>query len=144
MLYYHQGGGGGGRENQANRGHQSWSGDLDRSPQPFYIDERSSSSDSSSRKNNKFDFASSKKILYFTSYYDMKDFAFGFGHQPFVDHGCPVTNCFATSNRSLLPSMADYDAVMFHLLEMRKDNRFDKRNRAERYVFNLVFFFAQI
>ena len=43
-----------------------------------------------------------KKILYFTSYFHMKDFQFGFGQKPFFEKGCPVTNCFATNNKTLL------------------------------------------
>ena len=43
-----------------------------------------------------------KKILYFTPYFHMKDFQFGFGHLPFIEKGCPVSNCYATNNRSLL------------------------------------------
>jgi hypothetical protein len=48
------------------------------------------------------DLSRTKNILFFTTYFHMKDFQFGFGQQPFVDNKCPVTNCFATNNRSLL------------------------------------------
>ena len=41
-----------------------------------------------------------KKILYFTPFFDLKDF--GFGQKPFIERGCPVSNCFTTNNRSLL------------------------------------------
>ena len=44
---------------------------------------------------------STKSILYFTSFFDMKDFGFGFGQSPFIEKGCPVTNCFATDNKTL-------------------------------------------
>jgi len=43
--------------------------------------------------------SSTKTILYFNSYFDMKDFAFGFGRKPFVDNKCPVDNCYATNNK---------------------------------------------
>merc|ERR1712016_156562 len=44
---------------------------------------------------------STKSILYFTSFFNMKDFGFGFGQSPFIEKGCPVTNCFATDNKTL-------------------------------------------
>ena len=43
-----------------------------------------------------------KKILYYTSFIDHEDLLFGIGHNPFIEKGCPVTNCFVTNNRSLL------------------------------------------
>jgi len=43
-----------------------------------------------------------KKILFYNDYYGRYDFFFGFGHQTFIDEGCDVTNCFTTSNKSLL------------------------------------------
>jgi len=48
-------------------------------------------------------FSKLKKILFYNDYFDQrKDFYFGFGHQRFIDEGCEVTNCYATSNKSLL------------------------------------------
>ena len=44
---------------------------------------------------------STKSILYFTPFFGMKDFGFGFGQLPFIKKGCPVTNCFATDNKTL-------------------------------------------
>ena len=53
-------------------------------------------------KVNRFESAAkkTKKILYFTPFFDLKDF--GFGQKPFIERGCPVSNCFTTNNRSLL------------------------------------------
>ena len=45
---------------------------------------------------------STKNILFFTPYFHMKDFQFGFGHLPFLEKGCPVTNCFTTNNKTML------------------------------------------
>ena len=58
-------------------------------------------------KVNRFESATrkTKKILYFTHFFDLKDFGFGFGQKPqkpFIERGCPVSNCFTTNNRSLL------------------------------------------
>ena len=43
-----------------------------------------------------------KYILYFTSYFHMPDFQFGFGQEPFEKYGCQVKNCYATNNKSYL------------------------------------------
>ena len=43
-----------------------------------------------------------KKILYYTSFIDHEDLLFGIGHNPFIEKGCPYTNCFVTNNRTLL------------------------------------------
>ena len=56
--------------------------------------------ESKNNTNPEFKFEQAKKILYFTSYFGMKDWMFGFGNQPFVDHKCPVTNCYITNNRN--------------------------------------------
>ena len=65
-----------------------------------------------------FSFSQAKKILYFTPYFDMEDYEFGFGHSPFLAHNCPVTNCWATNNRTALGSLGDFDAVLFHMRDM--------------------------
>ena len=49
--------------------------------------------------NPDYKFETAKKILLFTSYFGMHDWNFGFGHQPFIDHNCPVTNCYITNKR---------------------------------------------
>ena len=49
--------------------------------------------------NSEYKFETAKKILYFTSYFGMHDWRFGFGNQPFLDHKCPVTNCYITNKR---------------------------------------------
>jgi hypothetical protein len=54
---------------------------------------------------SKFVFQTSKKILYYNSFFDWPDFHFGLGNDPFVSRNCPVQNCFTTTNRSLLGMM---------------------------------------
>ena len=49
--------------------------------------------------NPEYQFETAKKILYFTSYFGMHDWRFGFGNQPFLEHKCPVTNCYITNKR---------------------------------------------
>ncbi len=50
----------------------------------------------------KFDFESSKKILFYNDFFKREDFWFGLGNDPFERRNCPVQNCFTTSNKSLL------------------------------------------
>ena len=52
--------------------------------------------------NKSANFNELKKILFFTSYFDMHSWQFGFGHEPFKKYGCPVSNCYTTNNYSLL------------------------------------------
>ena len=62
--------------------------------------------DLSSMSNNN----SIKKILYYTSFIDHEDLLFGIGQNPFIEKGCPVTNCFVTNNRLLL---SEYYIIKF-------------------------------
>ena len=58
-----------------------------------------------------------KTILFYNPYFYMPDYNFGFGREPFVKYGCAVTNCLTTNNHSLLDSVADFDALVFHTPE---------------------------
>ena len=102
----------------------------------------STSVTSASSSPSAFSFSSTKKILFFTSFFHMKDFGFGFGHDAFVEHKCPVHNCLTTSNRSLLSSVADFDAVVFHMRDMDKMQTVvpnqKKRKKKQVYVMFLV------
>ena len=59
---------------------------------------------STSIQQNKFDFNSSKKILYFNNYFHLTDWRFGFGNEPFISAKCPQTNCFLDPWQTLMPS----------------------------------------
>ncbi len=56
-----------------------------------------------------------KTILLFSPF---EEFHFGFGRLPFLQKGCAVSNCAITANRSLLKSMAEFDAILFHPVKM--------------------------
>ncbi len=59
-----------------------------------------------------------KYILFYTKFYalDTWPMAKNFpGTLGFRQHNCPVSNCHLTSNRSLLGSVKDFDAVMFNM-----------------------------
>ena len=77
-----------------------------------------------------------KVILFWTHFYGHFDFEFGFGQQPFIDAGCPVTNCQTTAD----PAQAEAaDALIFHMRNVNKGTPLPaKRNRTQRYVFFLM------
>ena len=47
-----------------------------------------------------------KKILFYTPFFSMKDWGFGFGQKPF--ERCPVSNCLTTNDRSYLKSISGF------------------------------------
>merc|ERR1712018_679507 len=55
-------------------------------------------------------------ILYYTPWWpthaSSKTWDLGEGSSPFAH--CPVKNCYITANRSHLPSLAQFDALLFH------------------------------
>ncbi len=51
-----------------------------------------------------------------------------------MQHGCPVSDCAATDNRSALGSVADFDAVVFHLRNLHEDDLPERRAAEQRYV----------
>lgn len=64
-----------------------------------------------------------KYILYYTTFWNDPDFAFGFGQEPFQKY-CPNNpNCFATNNRAYLKSMGDFDAILFHFIDFNIQKR---------------------
>ena len=53
-----------------------------------------------------------KKILYWTHFYGHRDFEFGYGQKPFIEAGCPVTNCIATGTFQLKTIFAPLTPVV--------------------------------
>ena len=45
---------------------------------------------------------------------------FGFGQEPFISSNCPVSSCYVTDDRRLLPSLSQFDAILFHARDMDK------------------------
>ena len=58
---------------------------------------------------------SAKTILLYTSYFKSREWELGaLGKAPFSE--CPVSSdCWVTDDPAELPSVADFDAVLFHL-----------------------------
>ncbi len=68
-----------------------------------------------------------KKILLWNSAHRIEVSAFGVGHQPFVDAGCPISNCFIEANSSEFWTLAtsndsemlkSFDAVIINIHEL--------------------------
>jgi len=49
-----------------------------------------------------------KSVLFYTPFFHMTDWEFGFGQKPFRDFECPVTNCFTTNDRDLLGNVFQF------------------------------------
>ena len=59
-------------------------------------------------------FNSTKTILLYTPYFKSRDWELGeLGTAPFSE--CPVRDCHVTDDPAELPSVAEFDAVLFHL-----------------------------
>ncbi|KAK4008383.1 hypothetical protein OUZ56_013524 [Daphnia magna] len=59
----------------------------------------------------------------------------GFGHQPFVQNACEVSDCVVFANRSSLP-FEKYDAILIHLHELSKTYMPNiPRQKHQRFVF---------
>ena len=52
-----------------------------------------------------------KTILFWNTFFHSDDFRFGVGHQPFIEHKCPVHQCITTMDKKKL---SQADLVMFH------------------------------
>ncbi len=96
-------------------------------------------------KNKKSVQPSMKKILFYTPFFHMQDWEFGFGHEPFVNFQCPVSSCFTTNNKSQFGSILEFDAILFHIRDMHLSNDKpimtqlpDIRGDHQRYVFFLM------
>ncbi|XP_046651804.1 alpha-(1,3)-fucosyltransferase C-like [Daphnia pulicaria] len=61
-----------------------------------------------------------KTILIWNSAHRIETAAFGLGYQPFIQHGCEVSDCVVFDNATtpeLLP-LEDYDAIIIHMHEL--------------------------
>uniref|UniRef100_A0A0K2TTZ5 Fucosyltransferase n=1 Tax=Lepeophtheirus salmonis TaxID=72036 RepID=A0A0K2TTZ5_LEPSM len=77
-----------------------------------------------------------KYILYWNSAYGSLDYGFCCGKEPYIKFNCrPKRNCFVTNNRSLLPAVSDFDAILFNHRTLSKDDIPSKRSPHQRYIF---------
>lgn len=78
---------------------------------------------------------STRLILFWTPYFERADFGFGYGHEPFVSHGCPVNACETTSDRNRL---SEADAVVFHIRDLDPYDVPTVRYTCQRWIFFLM------
>ena len=55
-----------------------------------------------------------KYILAWCDLFGSFKYRWEFGGRRFLQAGCPESRCFLTSDRNLLGSVADFDAIIFH------------------------------
>jgi hypothetical protein len=76
-----------------------------------------------------------KTIVFWTWFFGMPDYEFGLGQTPFVEAGCPVSNCIATSDKT---HYEDAAAIVFHLRNVNHQTVFpEHRYPNQSYVFFL-------
>ena len=79
-----------------------------KAPKPYYYDYTKEVNKTSQKYKNASKLEDGlKTILFYTPYFHMIDWQFGFGQQPFIDYGCPVTNCY-TTNQQILGKIYKY------------------------------------
>ena len=87
-----------------------------------------------------YNFNTSKKILYYTSRYNQKDWGIGEGNTPFESQVCSVQNCYLTTDENLLGEnqIEKFDALLFHLSGIQPNvlNTLPKRTPTQRYIFS--------
>lgn len=72
---------------------------------------------------------STKYILRYTPFFESEEWF----TTSFAD--CPVSDCVITSDRQALPSMGDFDAVLFHVRDQRPSTTLPWRQPHQRFVF---------
>ncbi len=75
-----------------------------------------------------------KTILMWNDAYGVRKYDIGHGREPFFKWGCPETRCFATANRSYLPSVDMFDALLIHQRGIQWDDMPKKRSPKQRYI----------
>lgn len=75
-----------------------------------------------------------KTILYWNKMYAEGETHFFFGDGD-VFEDCPVPHCFATTQRDFHESVSDFDAVLFHGIEVDLNDLPEERSPDQRYIF---------
>ena len=73
-----------------------------------------------------------KVILFWNTFFGIKDYNMGFGREPFIDSKCKVTNCVLTADKKYESTA---DAVIFHHRNVHLQMELPtKRSPHQRYV----------
>ena len=73
-----------------------------------------------------------KTILFWNELFNSDGFGFGFGRQPFLKHGCPVSTCATTRDRK---DFETADMVIFHTFQIRANNMPKRINENQIWVY---------
>nr|CAD7568327.1 unnamed protein product [Timema californicum] len=78
-----------------------------------------------------------KTILLWNDFFNSKHFGFGVGREPFINAGCPVTNCtIVDRSDGYLPlPIEDFNAIWFHMVDASGVHFPLKRNKHQRYIY---------
>nr|CAD7195380.1 unnamed protein product [Timema douglasi] len=78
-----------------------------------------------------------KTILLWNDFFNSKHFGFGVGREPFINAGCPVTNCtIVDRSDGYLPlPIEDFNAIWFHMVDSSGVHFPLKRNKHQRYIY---------
>ncbi len=79
-----------------------------------------------------------KTILFWNTLYGEKEYVIGEGHDQFATYDCPETRCYTTSNRSFLPNIEDFDALLIHERGIKLDDLPKARSPHQRFEVWLV------
>ena len=79
-----------------------------------------------------------KTILYWNEAYGSTEYGFCCGQNPYFEFECPVKNCYVTNNRSFLPSVDQFDAILFHQRSLNKDDLPVKRSGHQKYIMYMM------
>ena len=75
-----------------------------------------------------------KTILMWNDAYGVRTYDIGHGREPFYRYKCPETRCVATANRSFLPRVEDFDAILIHQRGIDWKDMPAKRSPRQRWV----------
>ena len=75
-----------------------------------------------------------KYILMWNDAYGVREYDIGHGREPFYKYKCPETRCVATANRTYLPSVDQFDAVLIHQRSFDWQDLPKKRSPKQRWI----------
>ena len=84
-----------------------------------------------------------KYILLWNAPHRAETLIFGTGHDSFIDHGCPISDCYIVNNQYQYPNkrLESYDAIVFNFHELYlpkmlpDDTKLFKRLPHQRFIF---------
>ncbi|XP_063220599.1 alpha-(1,3)-fucosyltransferase C-like [Bacillus rossius redtenbacheri] len=85
------------------------------------------------KPNSQFNKENQKTILFWNSFYSLKHFMFGVGHNPFIKANRPISNCIIVdrADGDLPIPVEDFDVIVFHIngvstLELPKQRKINQ------------------